>query len=181
MWTELASTSAEVQAELGRGVELVQRAERAEQELRAAKEQAAGTEEALASLRATHEELTRSLAEAEARHATELAAATAAAQPDTEMEQALRSAQERLASQTEKLLEVEERAHEVMAYVAGLSGDFTRFKEDFDLVGKHLGHAQTTFTKADKRLGKLESKLDRAIEGEDVAELATTPTAIEAA
>src|SRR5439155_1277153 len=57
-------------------------------------------------------------------------------------------------------MQVEERAHEVMAYVAGLGGDFARFKEEFDLVGKHLGHAQTTYTKADKRLGKLESKLD---------------------
>jgi DNA recombination protein RmuC len=78
-------------------------------------------------------------------------------------------------------MQVEERAHEVMAYVAGLGVDFARFKEDFDLVGKHLGHAQTTFTKADKRLGKLESKLDRAIEDEDAAELATEPRAIEAA
>jgi DNA recombination protein RmuC len=78
-------------------------------------------------------------------------------------------------------MQVEERAHEVMAYVAGLGGDFARFKEDFDLVGKHLGHAQTTFTKADKRLGKLESKLDRAIEDDDVVELDAEPRAIEAA
>jgi DNA recombination protein RmuC len=78
-------------------------------------------------------------------------------------------------------MQVEERAHEVMAYVAGLGGDFARFKEDFDLVGKHLGHAQTTYTKADKRLGQLESKLDRAIEDDDVVELAAEPRAIEAA
>jgi DNA recombination protein RmuC len=78
-------------------------------------------------------------------------------------------------------MQVEERAHEVMAYVAGLGADFGRFKEDFDLVGKHLGHARTTFTKADKRLGTFESKLDRAIEDEDAAELATEPRAIEAA
>ena len=78
-------------------------------------------------------------------------------------------------------MQVEERAHEVMAYVAGLGGDFARFKEEFDLVGKHLGHAQTTYTKADKRLGKLESKLDRAIEDDDAVELAPEPRAIEAA
>ena len=78
-------------------------------------------------------------------------------------------------------MQVEERAHEVMAYVAGLGVDFARFKEDFDLVGKHLGHAQTTYAKADKRLDKLESKLDRAIEDEDATELATEPRAIEAA
>jgi DNA recombination protein RmuC len=78
-------------------------------------------------------------------------------------------------------MQVEERAHEVMAYVAGLGGEFARFKEEFDLVGRHLGHAQTTYTKADKRLGKLESKLDRAIEDDDVVELAAEPRAIEAA
>jgi DNA recombination protein RmuC len=78
-------------------------------------------------------------------------------------------------------MQVEERAHEVMAYVAGLGGDFARFKDEFELVGKHLGHAQTSYTKADKRLGKLESKLDRAIEDDDVVELAAEPRAIEAA
>ena len=78
-------------------------------------------------------------------------------------------------------MQVEERAHEVMAYVAGLGGDFMRFKDEFDLVGKHLGHAQTSYTKADKRLGKFESKLDRAIEDDDAVELAPEPRAIEAA
>jgi DNA recombination protein RmuC len=78
-------------------------------------------------------------------------------------------------------MQVEERAHEVMAYVAGLGADFGRFKEEFDLVGKHLGHAQTTYAKADKRLDKLESKLERAIEDDDVVELGAEPRAIEAA
>jgi DNA recombination protein RmuC len=78
-------------------------------------------------------------------------------------------------------MQVEERAHEVMAYVAGLGGDFARFKDDFELVGKHLGHAQTSYTKADKRLGKLETQLDRAIEDEEVVEVAPGPRAIEAA
>jgi DNA recombination protein RmuC len=78
-------------------------------------------------------------------------------------------------------MQVEERAHEVMSYVAGLGVDFTRFRDEFDLVGKHLGHAQTTFTKADKRLGKLESKLDRALEDDEVVELVPEPRAIEAA
>src|SRR5262249_21458983 len=78
-------------------------------------------------------------------------------------------------------MQVEEHAHEVMAYVAGLGVDFARFYDDFDLVGRHLGHAQTTYTKADKRLGKLESKLDRAIEDGDAAEPAPETRAIEAA
>jgi DNA recombination protein RmuC len=79
-------------------------------------------------------------------------------------------------------MQVEERAHEVMAYVAGLGSDFGRFKEEFELVGKHVGHAQAAYTKADKRLGRFESKLDRAIEDDDdVDELAPVPRAIEAA
>lgn len=78
-------------------------------------------------------------------------------------------------------MQVEERAHEVMAYVAGLGSDFARFKDEFELVGKHLGHAQTTYGKADKRLGRLESKLDRALEDDDVVEFAPERRAIEAA
>jgi len=78
-------------------------------------------------------------------------------------------------------MQVEERAHEVMAYVAGLAGDFARFKDEFDLVGKHLAHAQTTYAKADKRLGKLETKLDRALEDEDAVGAPPEPRAIEAA
>jgi len=77
-------------------------------------------------------------------------------------------------------MQVEERAHEVMAYVAGLGNDFTRFKDEFELVGKHLGHAQATYSKADKRLGTFESKLERAIE-DDHVELEPRPRAIEAA
>lgn len=106
---ELAAASAEVQAELGRGVELAQRADRAEQELRTARERSAATVEEMERISAERDELARSLAEADARHATELAAATS--KPDPEMEDVLRASQERLASQTERLIEVEERAH----------------------------------------------------------------------
>ena len=49
-----------------------------------------------------------------------------------------------------------------MAYCAQLQKDFERFKEDFDLVGTHLGRAQSRFGKAEKRLGKFETKLEQA-------------------
>ena len=80
-------------------------------------------------------------------------------------------------------MQIEEHAHEVMAYVAALGNDFDRFKEEFDLVGKHLGHAQASFGKADKRLDKLGSRLDEAIEDveADVVELDSLQGAIEAA
>jgi predicted nucleic acid-binding Zn-ribbon protein len=108
---ELVSASAEVQAELTRGVELSAKADAAEQELRAAREAASATEQELERLRAEQETLVSAFEDAKARHATEIAAATAAAAEKPDLEEVLRASQERLASQTEKLIEVEERAH----------------------------------------------------------------------
>jgi DNA recombination protein RmuC len=61
-----------------------------------------------------------------------------------------------------KGLQIEQHAHEVMAYCAALQKDFARFKEDFDLVGTHLGRAQSKYAEADKRLNRFEGKLERA-------------------
>jgi chromosome segregation ATPase len=108
---ELAAASAEVQTELARGVELSQRAERTEQELRTAREKAANATHELEQIRAEKDAIAASLAEAETRHATELATARAAAEANPDLEEVLRASQERLASQTERLIEVEERAH----------------------------------------------------------------------
>jgi DNA recombination protein RmuC len=81
-------------------------------------------------------------------------------------------------------MQIEQHAQEVMAYCAQLQKDFGRFKEDFDLVGTHLGRAQTKFVDAEKRLDKFETKLERAsesqaIEGGDV--VAELPRAADAA
>jgi DNA recombination protein RmuC len=67
-----------------------------------------------------------------------------------------------------KGLQIEQHAHEVMAYCAQLQKDFGRFKDDFDLVGKHLGNAQNKFGDAEKRLDKFETKLERASESRTV-------------
>jgi len=105
----LAAASAEVQAELARGVDLAGRAEEAEQALRTERERADEIAQEFARLVAERDDLTRTIAEKETRHAAELAVAAATPSPDTE--EVLRASQERLASQTEKLIEVEERAH----------------------------------------------------------------------
>ena len=63
-------------------------------------------------------------------------------------------------------MQIEQHAHEVMSYVAALQKDFGRFKDDFDVLGKHLGNAQAKFAEADKRLDKFETKLERAAEQE---------------
>jgi DNA recombination protein RmuC len=59
-------------------------------------------------------------------------------------------------------MQIEQRAQEVMAYVAELGRDFDRFSEDFDLVGKHLSNAQAKYVAADKRRDKLAVKLEQA-------------------
>jgi DNA recombination protein RmuC len=74
-------------------------------------------------------------------------------------------------------MQIEQHAHEVMAYVADLQRDFDRFGDDFDKVGTHLGHAQSKYHEAGKRLDRLETKLERAaeerneLEAEEVLEL----------
>jgi DNA recombination protein RmuC len=65
-----------------------------------------------------------------------------------------------------KGMQIEQRAHEVMAYVAQLQGDFARFRDDFQVVGKHIGNAQSRFAEAEKRLDRLDTKLERAAETE---------------
>ena len=58
-----------------------------------------------------------------------------------------------------KGMKVEARAKEIIRYIGRLQGDFARFRDDFDLVGKHLGHAQSSFQSADKRIEQFEQKL----------------------
>ena len=82
-----------------------------------------------------------------------------------------------------KGMQIEQRAHEVMAYVAQLQGDFDRFRDDFQVVGKHIGNAQSKFAEAEKRLDRFDTKLERAAETEQV-EVATAqelPRALDAA
>jgi DNA recombination protein RmuC len=59
-------------------------------------------------------------------------------------------------------LQVEQHAKDVMAYCSGLNKDFGRFREKFDTLGKHLGHAQSSYGDADRRLAGLERDLERA-------------------
>lgn len=78
-------------------------------------------------------------------------------------------------------MQIEEHAHEVMGYVADLQRDFDRFADDFDKIGTHIGHAHSKYHEAGKRLDRLETKLERAIEeqeeleGEAVLELQELP------
>jgi DNA recombination protein RmuC len=83
-----------------------------------------------------------------------------------------------------KGMQIEQRAHEVMAYVSQLQGDFDRFRDDFQVVGKHIGNAQSKFAEAEKRLDRFDTKLERAAETDAEAPPAVAqelPRALDAA
>ncbi len=58
-----------------------------------------------------------------------------------------------------KGMKIEERTKEILQYLGRLNGDFSKFKDDFELLGKHLGHAQSSYQNADKRLDQFAQKL----------------------
>ncbi len=58
-----------------------------------------------------------------------------------------------------KGMKIEEQTKEILQYLGRLNGDFAKFKDDFDLLGKHLGHAQSSYQNADKRLDQFAQKL----------------------
>jgi DNA recombination protein RmuC len=65
-----------------------------------------------------------------------------------------------------KGLHIEEQAQEILKDLARLSGDFERFKADFELVGKHLTNTKTKYDEADKRLDKFGDRL-QSLSGAD--------------
>ena len=56
-------------------------------------------------------------------------------------------------------MKIEDRAKEIIHYLSRLQGDFGKFREEFALVGKHLGHAQSGYQNADRRLDQFSQKL----------------------
>jgi DNA recombination protein RmuC len=58
-----------------------------------------------------------------------------------------------------KGMHVEEQAQEILKNLARLSGDFEKFRADFELVGKHLTNVKSKYDDADKRLGKFGDRL----------------------
>jgi DNA recombination protein RmuC len=56
-------------------------------------------------------------------------------------------------------LEIEENARLIMDQLSRLKNDFSRFREDFALLGKHLGNSRTKYEEVERRLGRFEDKL----------------------
>jgi DNA recombination protein RmuC len=68
-------------------------------------------------------------------------------------------------------LHVEESAHEIIRSLQQLRGDFARFEDAFQLMGKHLGHAQSSYSDAEKRLDKLQGRLDQTLQTQEQVDL----------
>jgi DNA recombination protein RmuC len=56
-------------------------------------------------------------------------------------------------------MKIEDRAKEIIQYLSRLQSDFAKFREEFTLVGKHLGHVQSGYQNADRRLEQFSQKL----------------------
>ncbi len=57
-------------------------------------------------------------------------------------------------------LQIERGAQEIQARLGRLSGDLDRFREAFDVVGKHLKDARSKYDEATTALGRVEAKLE---------------------
>ena len=71
-----------------------------------------------------------------------------------------------------KGMRIEERARQILSHLGRLQVDLDRFREDFRLVGKHLGNASGSFASADKRLERLAERLAAVDIAEAVVEIA---------
>lgn len=58
-----------------------------------------------------------------------------------------------------KGMKIEDRAKEIIQYLSRLQGDFGKFREEFILLGKHMGHAQSSYQNTDKRLDQFGQRL----------------------
>ncbi|MEK7610813.1 MAG: DNA recombination protein RmuC [Patescibacteria group bacterium] len=58
-----------------------------------------------------------------------------------------------------KGIHIEARAQEILQSLGRLSGDFHRFQDEFEIVGKHLNNTKTKYEEADKRLAKFTDRL----------------------
>lgn len=58
-------------------------------------------------------------------------------------------------------MRIEEGAREIIEGLMRLRGDFGRLREEFAKLGKHLTNAQGAFAESEKRLGRIEGKLEQ--------------------
>jgi DNA recombination protein RmuC len=64
-----------------------------------------------------------------------------------------------------KGLRIEKSAREIIQHLGRLQGDFARFREDFEVLGKHLNNIRNRYDEASKRLDRFGEKLSRSSAG----------------
>ena len=57
-------------------------------------------------------------------------------------------------------MQIEESAKEIQQALVRLKGDFSRFGDDFDILGSHLTHANQKFDESKRRIEKIGQKLE---------------------
>ncbi|MDO8885999.1 DNA recombination protein RmuC [Candidatus Oleimmundimicrobium sp.] len=58
-----------------------------------------------------------------------------------------------------KGLSIEKNAKKVMNYLGRLQGDLTRFRDDFEVVGRHISNAKNKYEESERKLERLGDKL----------------------
>jgi DNA recombination protein RmuC len=58
-----------------------------------------------------------------------------------------------------KGMKIEDRAKEILRYLNRLQIDFSKFRDEFSLMGRHLGHAQASYLNAERRLEQMAQRL----------------------
>uniref|UniRef100_A0A7C4GGC2 DNA recombination protein RmuC n=1 Tax=candidate division WOR-3 bacterium TaxID=2052148 RepID=A0A7C4GGC2_UNCW3 len=61
---------------------------------------------------------------------------------------------------------IEQRAGEIMDFIARLQTDFARFRSEFDTVGTHLNNARNRFEEAERQLSRFEERLALSVKPE---------------
>lgn len=59
-----------------------------------------------------------------------------------------------------KGMRIEEHAREMLGHLDRLKGDFTKFRDDFEVLGTHLKNARNKYDDAGSKLGRFEDRLD---------------------
>lgn len=54
---------------------------------------------------------------------------------------------------------VEKRAGEILTLLSRLQAEFNYFRQEFEVLGRHLANAHTKYEEADKRMGRFEERL----------------------
>ncbi len=58
-----------------------------------------------------------------------------------------------------KGLSIEKNAHQIIQFLERLKGDMERFKQDFEILGRHIVNLKNKYDEADKKINTFEGKL----------------------